>query len=165
MICGVQTNIITDAVVADGDSPDCPQLIPMLDSTITMGFRVEELSADKAYNSIDNYNAVSAVDGTAYIPFKSNITGQTKGSRAKLWRRAFHYFQLNQDEFYEHYHLRSNIESANMAVKSKLGDYVRAKTETACINEILLKALCHNIRVLIQETFELGIKPEFLVWG
>ncbi len=47
-------------------------------------------------------------------------------------------------------------------VKSKFGDSVRSKTETACINEILLKALCHNICVLIQETFELGIKPEFL---
>jgi hypothetical protein len=30
------------------------------------------------------------------------------------------------------------------------------------INEVLLKVLCHNICVVIQETFELGIEPKFL---
>ena len=47
-------------------------------------------------------------------------------------------------------------------IKSKFGDSVRSKNETACVNEILLKVLCHNICVLITEMFELGIKPEFL---
>lgn len=160
MTCSIQTKVITDAVVADGDSPDCPQLVPMLDNTTEIGFTVNELSADKAYNSIDNYNAVSAVGGTAYIPFKSNITGQTKSSRAKLWRRAFHYFQLNQDVFYEHYHLRSNIESTNIAVKSKLEDYVRAKNFVAQVNEVYCKLIAYNITVLINAMYELGIKPD-----
>jgi hypothetical protein len=47
-------------------------------------------------------------------------------------------------------------------IKSKFGDHTKSKDEIACINEILLKVLCHNICVLIQEMFELGIKPEFL---
>jgi hypothetical protein len=41
-------------------------------------------------------------------------------------------------------------------------DFVRSKNLTAQLNEILLKVLCHNIRVVIQEMFELGIEPNFL---
>jgi hypothetical protein len=47
-------------------------------------------------------------------------------------------------------------------IKSKFGDSVRSKTEVAQINEVLLKVLCHNICVVIQEMFELGIEPDFL---
>jgi hypothetical protein len=28
-------------------------------------------------------------------------------------------------------------------------------------NEVLLKVLCHNIRVLVHEMYELGITPDF----
>ena len=46
-------------------------------------------------------------------------------------------------------------------IKSKFGDAVRSKTEIAQVNEVLLKVLCHNICVVIHETFELGIEPNF----
>jgi hypothetical protein len=46
-------------------------------------------------------------------------------------------------------------------IKSKFGDLLRAKSEEAQINEALLKVLCHNIVVLIQEVNELGIRPDF----
>jgi hypothetical protein len=38
---------------------------------------------------------------------------------------------------------------------------LRSKMDTAQINELLCKALCHNLCVLIQSTYELGIEPEF----
>ena len=53
---------------------------------------LDEVSADKAYNLVDNYNAVQRVGGTAYMPFKSNATGQldrTNGNRARLWHKMF----------------------------------------------------------------------------
>jgi hypothetical protein len=46
-------------------------------------------------------------------------------------------------------------------IRSKYGDAVRSKTEVAQVNEVLLKVLCHNICVVIQEMFELGIAPSF----
>jgi hypothetical protein len=46
-------------------------------------------------------------------------------------------------------------------IESKFGDAVRRKTEVAQVNEVLLKVLCHNICVVIQEMFELGIEPSF----
>lgn len=92
-ICGVRTNIITDAVVAGQDSADCPQLIPLVQTTVDIGFRPEEVSADKAYSSRDNFEFIDSVGAVPYIPFRSNATGKARGSR--MWKKAFHYFQLN----------------------------------------------------------------------
>ncbi len=38
---------------------------------------------------------------------------------------------------------------------------LRSKSETTQTNEILCKCLCHNLCILIQETFELGISTDF----
>jgi len=43
------------------------------------------------------------------------------GSKFRLFKKLFHYFQMRQDEFYEHYHKRSNVESKFAAVKKKFG--------------------------------------------
>jgi hypothetical protein len=37
----------------------------------------------------------------------------------------------------------------------------RSKTDVAQVNELLCKVLCHNLCVLIQRMYELGIEPEF----
>ncbi len=67
----------------------------------------------------------------------------------------------SQSEFLECYHQRSNVETTFAMVKAKFGGSVRAKTPTAQVNEALLKFLCHNIVVLIQSIYELGIAPAF----
>ncbi len=46
-------------------------------------------------------------------------------------------------------------------MKAKFGDRIRSKTDTAQVNEMLLKVLCHNICVVIQSMYELGIEPTF----
>ncbi len=38
-------------------------------------------------------------------------------------------------------------------------------TPTAQVNEVLCKILCHNICVLIQSIYELGIEPVFGTFG
>jgi len=47
------------------------------------------------------------------------------------------------------------------AVKRKFGDSVISKTDTAMVNEVLCKFLCHNLTCLIQEQGTLGITPVF----
>jgi len=83
------------------------------------------------------------------------------GNKARLWRKMFHYFHSNNDEFLKHYHLRSNVESTFAMLKAKFSDLLRSKNRTAQINELLLKILCHNIVVLIHEMNELGIDTNF----
>lgn len=73
----------------------------------------------------------------------------------------FRFFKDNKEEFNRHYHKRSNVESVFSMMKRKFGPNVRGKSSLAQENEVLAKALCHNICVLIQEMFELGIKVDF----
>jgi transposase len=113
------------------------------------------------YSAASNYNAVQKLGGQAYIPFKSNARGETHGSKYRLWRKMFFYFQLHSEEFYQHYHKRSNVESTFAAIKKKFGDGLKNKNKTAQTNELLCKIIAYNITVLIQEMHELGVKPDF----
>lgn len=163
-ICtGVKTNIITAVDVGlDGNwkDSDCPHFIPLVEETSKSGFNMQEVSADKAYSSRDNYGYVEQIGGTACIPFRSNATGKPRG-KGHIWRKMFNYFVYNREDFLEHYHNRSNVESTFNMMKAKFTDFVRSKDKTAQLNEVLLKVLCHNIVVLIQEMHELGIEPKF----
>ena len=124
------------------------------------GFNIEEIDADKGYLSRKNYNFADEIGAVAYIPFKSNSTGRSGGSR--VWNKMYHYFTLNPEEFMEHYHQRSNVESTFMMVKTKFGDKLKSKNWIAQKNELLCKLIAHNIVVLIHEMYELGINPTYL---
>jgi transposase len=156
VITGVKTNIVSAVVIKDRDSSDAVQLRELLETT-ARNFKIEEVSADKAYNVVYNQLAIHEIGARAFIPFKSSHTGSHGG----LWRKAFLFYQLHRQEFDEHYHQRSNVESTFWMIKSKFGSQIRSKTETAMMNEVLCKVVCHNICVLIQSIYELGIVPQF----
>jgi hypothetical protein len=46
-------------------------------------------------------------------------------------------------------------------LKTKFGDKLKSKNFIAQKNELLCKAIAHNIVVLIHEMHELGIEPDF----
>ena len=81
--------------------------------------------------------------------------------RDGLWERMWHYYNINRSEFLAHYHKRSNVETTFSMVKAKFGGAVRSKTPVAQVNEVFVKILCHNICVLIQSMYELGIEAAF----
>ncbi len=156
LACGVKTNIVTAVRILDKDSGDCPQFVPLVKET-RRRFEIGEVSADKAYASLENFEEIAACGAAAFIPFKSNATGAVGGQ----FERAFHFFQFQREEFLRHYHKRSNVESTFSAIKRKFGDSVRSKSDTGMINESLCKILCHNLTCLIQEQETLGIVPVF----
>ena len=156
--CGVYTNIITDAEVTDGTKNDSPFFQPLVNSTAKR-FNIKEVSADKGYLSRDNLQVVSSVGGIAFIPFKKNVTGKARGSM--LWSRMFEHFSKHKEDFMKHYHLRSNVETVFSMIKMKFGGNLKTKKDQSQKNEVLLKCLCHNICVLISETFTLGIDLDF----
>lgn len=164
-VCGTKTNIITACEVTPSEGKgtgDISLFTPLSLETRENGFGIEEMSADMIYNSIDNFNLINGFGGTAFIPYKSGLNATVRsGNRGKLWRKMFHYFKLNQDEFMAHYHARSNIESTFNMIKAKFNDLLKSKTYTAQKNELLLKVLCHNIVCVIHETNELGITTKF----
>ncbi len=158
LICGTKTNIVTGVKITEAYANDCPQFTELVSQT-AKNFEVKEVPADKGYVSRENYELVESLGGTAFIPFKSNTSGKQRGSQ--IWKKMYHYFMFQREEFLQHYHKRSNIETTFHMIKAKFGSYVRSKNTTAQINEILLKVLSHNICVVIQEMHELGIEADF----
>lgn len=152
LMCGVKTNIVTAVEIRDKDASDT-KLLPDLVDTTAKNFQLREVSGDKGYGSLNNYDAVSRHGATPYIAFKSIHTGKGGG----LWKKMYHLFQFNREEFLAHYHKRSNVETTFSMIKAKFGDHVRSKTDVAMINEVLCKIICHNVCCLIQEAHELGI--------
>lgn len=159
LCCGVRTNIVTSVIITKEYGADSPQFVPLVRQTAN-GFEIREVSADLAYSSRSNIEAIRSMGGIPYIPFKSNATDKGHGSGA--WKKMYHYFQLNREEFMEHYHKRSNIESTNAAIKRKFGETLKSKNQTAQVNELLAKIVAYNITVLIHEMHENGVEPDFL---
>jgi transposase len=153
---GTTTNVITSIRVTNSNAHDAPEL-PALVSSTAERFKMADVSADKAYLSHSNLAAIEKVGAVPYIPFKTN--SQSEGSAA--WRRMWGLFMYRQPEFTAHYHLRSNAESTFSAMKRKFGPSVRSKNPTAQVNEVLCKALCFNLSMLVHAMFELGIAPTF----
>jgi predicted nucleic acid-binding Zn finger protein len=159
-ICtGTKTNIISAVEITEKYEHDTNYFEPLVNATYE-NFEMSEISADKGYLSKSNLQF--AVDKNAYpfIAWKSNSRVTEKEGNA-LWNKLYHYYALNQEKFLAHYHRRSNVETTFSMIKAKFGGTLRSKTRTAQINESLCKVLAHNICVLIQSMFELGIKPEF----
>ncbi len=156
LMCGVKTNIVTAVAIGEMYTNDTLMFAPMVETT-AKNFAISEVSADKAYGSLANTDAVTKAGGTPFIAFKGTATGAVGGTFGQM----FHYFMFKRDEFLDHYHRRSNVESTFSMVKRKFGDALRSKTDTAMVNETLCKVLCHNLVVLIHEMYELGINPVF----
>jgi transposase len=157
IMTGVKTNVVTAVTILDRDAADCPQFKPLVEATAASGFTIKEVSADKAYLSVENVEAVAACGGEPFIAPKVNTTGGAGG----LFQKMFHYYSFNRDEFMRRYHLRSNVESTFSMVKAKFRDNVRSRTDMAMKNEVYCKFLCHNLCVRIQSHCELGIEPVF----
>jgi transposase len=152
---GCRTNVVTSVDIDHQDANDSPFLPALTQRTAEIGFTVKEMSADCAYASNVNFAAVEGVGGTFYPMFKANATGACGGS----FEKAFHLFSLEKEAYLKKYHVRSNVESTVSMVKRKFGDGVKAKTERAQKNEVYAKFVCHNLCVLIQEMYVLGIAP------
>lgn len=159
-ICvGTLTNIVTAVEVTERHEHDSNYFEPLVKAT-AQNFDMKEISADKAYLSKANLQTVIDVNAMPYIAWKSNSKISLKSGN-ELWNRLYHYYALNREKFLNHYHKRSNVETAFSMIKAKFGGALRSKNRTAQINEALCKVLAHNICVLIQSMNELGVKPEF----
>jgi transposase len=162
IMCGVKTHVVTAIEATPFESADVKQLPALLERT-AQTFPINEVSADKAYSDHRNIHAIDEAGGTAFIPFRSNSTGQASSKHKfdSLWNRMWHFYNFNRESFLEHYHKRSNVESAFSMIKAKFGGAVRAKTPVAQVNEVLCKVLAHNLCCLIQSIYELRLEPVF----
>ena len=157
LMVGVRTKIVSGVEISGWTANDTSYFVPLVERTAEH-FRVREVAADKAYLSRKNLEAVERVGGTAYEPFKSNTLPPEGDS---VWSRMYDYFMDRREDFLEHYHKRSNAESAFSAIKGKFGDSLRSKSDVGQINEALCKVLCHNLTILVRVMHEHGVEPSF----
>ena len=157
LMCGVNSRVVTAVDISGWAANDTNYFVPLLERT-AKHFDVCEVCADKAYLSRKNLNAVESVGGMPFIPFKSNTLEPTE---AGAWAKMYHLFMYQREAYMEHYHKRSNIETAYSMIKGKFGSSLRSKSDTGQINEALCKILAHNICVLIQAMHALNIHPIF----
>ncbi len=153
---GVKTHVVAAVRILDKDAADVTQFVPLVKQA-RRHFEIGEVSADKAYASLENFEVAAECGATAFIAFKTSTTGAVGG----LFEKMFHFFQFNREEYLTRYHKRSNVESTFSAVKRKFGDSVMSRSDTGMVNEVLCKLLCHNLACLIHEQEELGIVPVF----
>jgi transposase len=161
LVSGVKSNIIVNCEITKAYGHDSPQLKPLLEGVNKERWNFKEISCDKAYSSFENLELINDMGAVPYIPFKSIVRGTRRGTA--IWKKMYHYFIYKHEDFLQHYHKRSNAETVFHMIKTKFRDNLRSKSETSMENELLLKVLCHNICVVIQEMMELGIKAEFVV--
>jgi transposase len=157
LLAGVRTHIVTAVEVSGWSANDAP-FLPVLVERTAKRFTMSEVSADKGYLTKSNAQAVEDVGARPFIPFKSNSVRPAEGT---AWSRMYHLYAYRRDEFLEHYHKRSNVETVFSMVKGKFGDGVLSRTDAGMVNEVLCKVIAHNVCVLIQSIYELGIEPDF----
>jgi transposase len=158
VMCGVNTHIVTAVEIGEPNAADTKQLAPMLDTT-KKSFKISEVLGDKAYSSKRNHEIIGAAGATPFIAFQDNM--RAPKADGSMWTKMAGYFQYHRDDFLEHYHQRSNIETTFSMIKRKFDEGLRSRTDPAMRNEVLCKILCHNIVVVIHEIEELGIDPKF----
>ncbi len=155
---GVRSNIITHAIVTKQEgryTGDTSQFKELVKKT-AINFTIKEISADMAYSSRENLEIVSELDGIPFIPFKSNT--KSKGLGSSAWKNMHYYFKQKPQEFYEHYHKRSNVETTFAMIKQKFSGQLMTKNWQANTNEILGKCICHNIYCLIKAYYLLNVE-------
>ena len=155
--CGVNTKIITSVIVSEWNAHGTNFFAPLLERTLEH-FNPDSLAADKAYLSANNIHLAMLAGVVPYIPFKSNTRIPTERSN-RSWAQMYHYFRFNREDFYRHYHQRSNVETAFHMIKSKFGDSIRSKNYIAQVNEVLAKVLCHNIVEVHKTAVAMGMDP------
>ena len=100
LMCGVNTRIVSAVEISGWAANDTTYFVPLVERTAA-NFEVREVSADKAYLSRKNLNAVESVGAIPFIPFKSNTLEPTE---AGAWARMYHLFMYQRDAYMQHLH-------------------------------------------------------------
>lgn len=156
LICGVKTKVVASVKVLPGKDNESPYL-PQLAISTAKRFRVRAILADKQFLSVNNFETVNDLGGMLYCPFKDNNVDDMGG----IWQRVRHFFLWNRPEFDNHFRMRPIVESVFHVIKNRFGERVTSRSDTAIMNEVLCKVLCHNLVRVIYEMAKSGLEPEF----
>jgi transposase len=154
IMIGNKTNVVTSVTITDKHGADSPQLAYLVKKT-ALNFNMKEVCADKAYISRKNLETIFQQGAFPFIPFKEGTTALHNGA---LWRHMYQYFKDRPQDFYEHYHKRSNVETSFFMIKQKFNSDLMTKNDLANVNEIFCKLISHNLCCLIHAFYEFNLE-------
>lgn len=157
VMAGTTTHGIASLKVTTASEQDCPQLAELL-ANGRKNNDIRELSADKAYASIEHHAMLEALGIAAYIPFRDDAVIHAKPD---AWSRKLCEFLLHREQWLPHYHRRSNVETVFSMIKGKFGGSLRARRLRSQINEVICKCLAHNLCCYTKAIFMAGLSSTF----
>ena len=122
-------------------------------------FKINITSGDGAYLSRENCTAAEEVGSQPRYHLKKGLTKKPKGHPA--WKHMLVYAEKNPDAYEKEYHVRSAVENTIYAKKTKFGDMIHCKNDTAKEQESQITWSCYNFTVLSRAYYELGIEPSY----
>lgn len=134
---------------------DISQFAPLLERAKDAGYTLVEIIADGAYCGRQVLTLAEELGATPLIPFKKHTMPARKTSHGtpggSAWWRAWHYFNLHKEQFYERYHKRSNVEACFSTIKRKYGETLKSTRDVAADNELRARIIAHNLATILME--------------
>jgi hypothetical protein len=140
-----ERNMIVEYKITGVRRNDSPQLKFLLRNLK----EVLRVIGDSGYLSRKNCDLVVEKNGKPFFKLKSNTTGKSRGSRA--WKKMTRFAERFKEIFDKIYHIRSQIESVNAAIKKRYGSCVRAIKRKARNIQIALRVLAFNIKQILYD--------------
>ena len=107
------------------------------------------LIGDSGYLSRKNCDIAVLKNGKPYFALKKNTTNKSKTSRA--WKKMVDFAMQFKGAFDKIYHIRSQIEGVNAALKKRYGSFVRAVKRKARNVQLALRIIAFNIKQLLYD--------------
>lgn len=147
VMCFLQSQVIICAKPTIGTVHDSKPFKEMLSETLDNGFKVKRLLADKGYSGKDNMALCEELGiEEVFIDFKKNAS--LKNPKSFLWKKQLKLYKEHPEIWHEAYRFRVKIEALFSLMKRKGKNYLRCQKSTSRDNEVLLKALWHNLTMI-----------------
>ena len=129
----IDTKLITNAFVTKWHVNDSPYLVPLLGNE-----KIEEVYADKGYDSLRNIRFVIERGGEPYIAIRENAH---RGLRRRLLKKT------KSPEWKKKYSHRNVAESVFHSFKRVVGDYIFSHSFYIASKLLLFKVLAYDLYV------------------
>ncbi len=140
LLVDVDSGQLLDARMTRSEKHDSPVGKAMLKKN----WGIATVSGDKAYFGREACSLIADKNADPYLKPKENATRQSKGHPA--YARMMRDREKNPEDWNESYHVRSFVESVFSSIKKRFGRALSSIKQRLKKRELLLKAICYNIK-------------------
>lgn len=142
---------------------ESPWFLPLAERTRMVFPALAQVSADMGFLKTTHYLWGKTRGIDVQIPRRqgTGVEGGHRGLARKAMMDKFREYELDPEGHKRKYYQREIQEAVMNAVKAVFGGGVRCRDHVAQENEVRLKWILHNLRVLIFERFNRDLKVDF----